>query len=72
MLVLGGLGLAVGGCALFLGFLNLNGGSSTRDTISGTGAVMFLGGCLAFILGVLWAFVGWVDRRFAKAKSEKP
>ena len=69
MLVLGGPVLAVGGCALFLAYLNINGGSSTRDSISAAGAIVFIGGCLAFLVGILWAFARWVDRRAAKAKA---
>jgi len=72
MLVLGGPVLAVGGCALFLSFLNLNGGSSERDTLSAIGAIIFGAGCLTFIVGIVWALVQWVDKRFAKAKAEKP
>jgi len=67
MLVLGGPVLAVGGCALFLAYLNINGGSSTRDSISAVGAILFIVGALAFVFGVLWAFARWADRRFKKA-----
>lgn len=70
MLVLGGPVLAVGGCALFLAYLNINGGSSTRDNLSAAGAIIFIAGCLAFVVGILWAFVRWADRRMSKAKSE--
>jgi hypothetical protein len=72
MLALGGPVLAAGGCALFLAYLNINGGSSERDTISAAGAIIFIGGCLAFIAGILWAIVRFIDRRFAKAKTEQP
>ena len=72
MLLLGGPLLAVGGCALFLAYLNINGGSSTRDTISAVGAIIFICGCLAFVVGILWAFARWADRRFTKAKADKP
>ena len=67
MLALGGPVLAVGGCALFAAFLNINGGSSTRDSISALGAIIFLIGCVAFLTGILWAFARWADRRFKKA-----
>jgi len=67
MLVLGGPVLAVGGCALFLAYLNLNGGSSTRDSISALGAIIFIVGCVAFLAGILWAFARWADRRFKQA-----
>jgi uncharacterized iron-regulated membrane protein len=70
MLTLGGLVLAVGGCALFLAFLNVNGGSSERDTLSAAGALLFIAGVLAFIVGVLWAFARWADRRFAKTAKK--
>ena len=66
MLLLGGPLLAAGGCALFLAYLNINGGSSTRDSISAMGAVIFVAGALAFVVGILWAFARWADRRFAK------
>jgi uncharacterized iron-regulated membrane protein len=67
MLLVGGAILAVGGCALFLAYLNINGGSSSRDSISAAGAIIFIAGCLAFLVGIIWAFARWVDRRFAKA-----
>jgi len=67
MLALGGPVLAVGGCALFLAYLNINGGSSARDSISALGAIIFIVGCLAFLVGILWAFARWADRRFKKA-----
>ena len=70
MLVLGGPVLAVGGCALFLAYLNINGGSSTRDSISAVGAILFIAGCLTFVAGLLWALARWIDRRFAKAKKQ--
>ena len=72
MLVLGGPVLAAGGCALFLAYLNIGGGSSPRDTVSAAGAIIFIGGCLAFVAGILWALVRWIDRRFARAKAEQP
>ena len=68
MLVLGGPVLAVGGCALFLAYLNLNGGSSTRDTLSAAGAIIFIVGCLIFVAGILWALARFIDRRFTKAR----
>ncbi len=67
MLVVGGPLLAVGGCALFLSFLNINGGTSPRDTLSALGAIVFIAGVLAFLVGLLWAFARWADRRFKKA-----
>jgi hypothetical protein len=71
MLALGGPVLAVGGCALFLAYLNINGGSSSNDSISAVGAIIFIGGCLAFLVGIVWAFARWADRRAAKAKAEQ-
>ncbi len=67
MLLVGGPILAVGGCALFLSFLNLEGSSSGRDSLSAFGAITFIVGCLAFLLGLVWAFARWADRRFKKA-----
>jgi len=67
MLVVGGPLLAVGGCALFLSFLDISGGRSTRDTLSALGAIVFIAGVLAFLVGLLWAFARWADRRFKKA-----
>jgi hypothetical protein len=72
MLVLGGPALAVGGCALFLAYLNINGGSSTRDTISAAGAIIFIGGCLTFLVGLLWALARWADRRKPPAQTRGP
>jgi hypothetical protein len=68
MLVLGGPVLAVGGCALFLAYLNLGSGRSSGDALSMAGAIIFIAGCLTFVVGILWALARWVDRRFAKAK----
>ena len=66
MLVLGGLLLAFGGCALFLGNLNMNGESE----LANVGAVLFIGGVLAFIVGAVWGLARWADRRFDKAAAE--
>jgi len=64
MLVFGGVVLAFGGCALFLANLNINGGgSSGRDVLSGVGAVTFVIGVLAFIVGLLWGLARWIDRK---------
>ena len=72
MTVFGGIVLAGGGCALFLANLNINGGSSQRDTLSATGALVFIGGVLTFIVGVLWALVRFIDRRFNKPGAQSP
>jgi hypothetical protein len=66
MLALGGPLLAIGGCALFLANLNFNSGSG--NALSTVGAIGFIGGVLAFVVGVLWALARWVDRRFTKAQ----
>lgn len=54
MLALGGPVLAFGGCALFLRYLNFDGSSST-DWLSLLGAIIFVGGCVAFLIGAVWA-----------------
>jgi hypothetical protein len=71
MLMLGGPVLAAGGCALFLTYLNINGGSSTRDSISAVGGILFVAGCLAFAVGILWGLARWIDHRFARAKKQE-
>ena len=68
MLVLGGPVLAVGGCALFLSNMNFNSGSTgALGTVGGAG---FFAGILAFIVGVIWAIVRFINRRFDRAKSQ--
>jgi hypothetical protein len=67
MLVLGGLVLAGGGCALFLANLNISPGSGGNDNLSAVGAIIFIGGVIAFIVGVVWALARWIDRRFDKS-----
>src|SRR4051812_28625454 len=66
MLTIGGFALAVGGGALVLGNLNMNGDSP----IANIGAVIFVGGMLLLIVGVLWAFVRFIDRRFARSQAK--
>ena len=66
MLVLGGPVLAVGGCALFLSGMNFNSGST--GVLGTLGAIGFVAGVLAFIFGVLWALIRFVNRAFDKAK----
>jgi len=72
MLTLGGLVLAGGGCALFLANLRISPGSSGSDNLSAVGAIIFIGGVIAFIVGVVWALARWIDRRFAKAEAKNP
>ncbi len=67
MLLIGGPILAVGGCALFLAFLSLEGGSSSSNSLSAVGAITFVVGCLAFLFGIVWALARWADRRSKKA-----
>jgi hypothetical protein len=69
MLALGGPVLAVGGCALFLANLNIEGSHNGSDSLSALGAIVFIAGCLAFVIGILWAIARWIDRRFNKAKA---
>jgi len=69
MLVFGGIVLAVGGCALFAAYLNIGGGgsSSSNEALSAAGAIIFCGGVILFIIGILWAVARWIDGRFSKA-----
>ena len=69
MLVFGGPVLAVGGCALFAAYLNINGGSSSNDSISAVGAIIFIVGVLAFLVGIVWAFARWADARVKAGKK---
>ena len=70
MLALGGPVLAAGGCALVLANLNIEGHGSGSDSLSAAGAIVFGAGCLAFVIGILWALARWIDRRFAKAAQK--
>jgi hypothetical protein len=67
MLALGGPVLAVGGCALFLANLTFEGSGRGSDTLSAVGAIVFAGGCLAFVAGIIWALARFIDRRFASS-----
>ena len=69
MLVFGGPVLAVGGCALFAAYLNINGGPSSNDTISAVGAIVFVIGVLAFLVGMIWAFARWADSHVKAGKK---
>lgn len=68
MLAFGGPILAFGGCALFLSNTNFETGS--ENALSKTGALTFIAGVLAFVVGVLWVFARWVDRRFDKSGQQ--
>ena len=72
MLVLGGPALAVGGCALFLAYLNINGGSSTRDTISAAGAIIFIGGEFAGAMAGFALLGGYLGLRPPFRRSATP
>ena len=68
MMILGGIVLAVGGCALFLSDMNFNsGGAGALGTL---GAIGFIGGVLSFIGGIIWALIRFINRRFDKAKPQ--
>ena len=70
MLVFGGPVLAVGGCALFAAYLNISGGGSgSNDTISAIGAIIFIVGVLAFLVGLVWALARWADSRVKAGKK---
>jgi uncharacterized iron-regulated membrane protein len=69
MLALGGPLLAFGGCALFLANLNLEGSRGGSDALSAVGAIVFAAGCLAFVVGIIWAIARAIDRRFDRAKA---
>jgi hypothetical protein len=69
MLVFGGPVLAVGGCALFAAYLNINGGPSSNDMISAVGAIIFVIGVLAFLVGIVWALARWADSRVKAGKK---
>ena len=69
MLVFGGPVLAVGGCALFAAYLNITGGSGGNDSISAVGAIIFIVGVLAFLIGIVWALARWADRRVKAGKT---
>jgi|tagenome__1003787_1003787.scaffolds.fasta_scaffold19190580_2 hypothetical protein len=71
MLALGGPVLAVGGCALFLANLNLEGSHHGSDGLSAAGGILFVAGCLAFAVGVLWAIANAILRRSEKAAAAK-
>ena len=67
MLLLGGPVLAVGGCALFLSTLNFN-GSRSDGILTPLGAIGFIAGVLAAIVGGVWGLVRFIGSRFDKAK----
>jgi hypothetical protein len=65
-LLLGGLALAIGGCALFLSTFN-----SGNDPLTPLGAVGFFAGVLAFVVGAVWGLARLIARRFDKANQTK-
>ena len=69
MMLLGGPPLAIGGCALFLAHANFSTGGAD-NTLSGLGAIGFFAGMIAFIGGVIWALVRFINRRFDKSKAQ--
>jgi hypothetical protein len=58
MLIVGGLVLGGGGCALFLGKF----AGDRIVPLASVGAIIFVIGVLLFVAGVLWALVLGVDR----------
>ena len=65
MMTVGGIGLAIGGCALFLAT------TSFKDTVrhnplESVGAIGFIAGVLSFSGGMLWKLVRWIDERNAR------
>jgi hypothetical protein len=69
MLLLGGPVLAVGGCALFLANVNFNSGGAD-NALSVVGAIGFIAGALAFVVGGLWGLIVFVNSRFNSAKPQ--
>lgn len=62
MLLVGGIVLAGGGCALFLGTFT----GTTSGVLDKLGAVSFVIGVLLFVAGVLWAIVLGLARLLRK------
>jgi len=67
MLLLGGPILAVGGCALFLANMN----RSSTEAIGAVGAIGFIAGVLAFIVGIVWGLIRFVNARFNRYEQTK-
>ena len=65
MLLAGGFVLAFGGCALFLGNLNMN----SDAPLANLGAIIFIVGVLTFVAGVIWGLARFINSRFDKAKQ---
>ncbi len=63
----GGFLLAFGGCALFLGTLNINGGGN--DGPSMIGGLIFAVGCLMFVIGLILGFVVVLQKVLDKQKT---
>jgi hypothetical protein len=62
MMIVGGIVLAGGGCALFLGTFT----GTTSGVLDKLGAVSFVIGVLLFVVGVLWAIVLGIARLLRK------
>jgi len=63
MLIVGGVVLAIGGCALFLTNLNFGSGSGvSKDTLSAAGAIIFVAGVGGFLWGCVWGIARFIDR----------
>ena len=67
MLVLGGIVLALGGCALFATAVEAR---STSALLLVLAFANVIAGALAFVVGVIWAIIRWINnRRIAKLKE---
>jgi hypothetical protein len=67
ILLIGGPILAFGGCALFLGSMNFNSGST--DAIGFLWALLFVVGCGMFLVGCMIGLAVVVQRTFYSKKS---
>ena len=68
MMIVGGIVLAVGGCALFLSDMNFNSGGA--GAVGTLGAIGFFAGVLSFIGGIIWALIRFINRRFDKTRAQ--
>lgn len=64
----GGFVLAFGGCALFLGNLNFNGGGN-NDVPSMIGGLIFAVGAIMFAIGLILAFVVVLQKILDRQKT---